>query len=292
VKGRAELVDYKHPKLSLRAQCELLSVSRSSLNYVPLLASPEELKIMRIMDEIYLRDPCIGVRRIVMLLAREHGLLVNRKRVSRLRRVMGIETIYCRPRTSIPDRAHVKFPYLLRGKNITRANEVWCSDITYVPMAHGNAFLCVVMDWYSRKVLGWAVSNTMDVALCLTALARALKACDGVLPEIFNTDQGSQFTSQEWVAALQSRCIAISMDGKGRWMDNVFVERLWRSVKYEDIYLRGYADIEELKAGLTRWFGDYNDWRPHQIFGGATPATIYAQNAEISTPQPELKAAA
>ena len=290
--GRAGLVDYKHPYLSLRTQCELLSVSRSSLDYVPLLASAEELKIMRIMDEIYLRDPCVGVRRIVMLLERDHGLCVNRKRVSRLRRLMGIETIFCRPRTSIPDRGHVKFPYLLRDKNITRANEVWCSDITYVPMAHGNAFLCVVMDWYSRKVLGWAVSNTMDVALCLTALARALNACSGVLPEIFNTDQGSQFTSQEWVAALQSKGIAISMDGKGRWMDNVFVERLWRSVKYEDIYLRGYANIEELKVGLTRWFGDYNEWRPHQIFGGETPATIYAQNAEISTPQPELKAAA
>ena len=214
MKGRIELVDYKHPKLSLRTQCELLSVSRSSLGYVPVPVSAEDLKIMRIMDEIYLRDPCIGVRRVVQLLERDHALCANRKRVSRLRRTMGVETIFCRPRTSIPDRKHVKFPYLLRDKNIVRANAVWCSDITYVPMEHGNAFLCVVMDWYSRKVLGWAVSNTMDVTLCLMALARALEAAGGVLPEIFNTDQGSQYTSREWVAALQEKGIAISMDGK------------------------------------------------------------------------------
>jgi putative transposase len=290
VSGRAELVDYKHPFLSLRQQCELLSVSRSSLNYVPSPVSPEDLKLMRIMDEIYLRDPCIGARRIVQLLERDHGLCVNRKRVSRLRREMGIETIFCRPRTSIPNREHVKFPYLLRDKIITRANEVWCSDITYVPMAGGTAFLCAVMDWHSRKVLGWAVSNTMDVTLCLTALARALKACGGVLPEIFNTDQGSQFTSQEWVAVLQEKGIAISMDGKGRWMDNVFIERLWRSVKYEDIYLREYATIEALIAGLTRWFFDYNEWRPHAIFGGSTPAKIYAQKPPVAEPQPEAEA--
>ena len=292
MKGRAELVDYKHPELSLRTQCELLSVSRSSLNYAPVPVSAEDLKIMRIMDEIYLRDPCIGGRRVVQLLERDFALCVNRKRVQRLRRAMGIETIYCRPRTSIPDREHVKFPYLLRDKNITRANEVWCSDITYVPMEHGNAFLCVVMDWYSRKVLGWAVSNTMDVTLCLTALARALKATGGVLPEIFNTDQGSQYTSQEWVAALQEKGIAISMDGKGRWMDNVFIERLWRSVKYEDIYLRGYASIGDLIAGLTRWFCDYNEWRPHDTFGGSTPAKIYAQIPAIAPPESELETAA
>jgi putative transposase len=292
VKGRAELVDYKHPKLSLRTQCELLSVSRSSLDYVPILESAEDLKIMRIMDEIYLRDPCIGVRRIVMLLERDYAICANRKRVSRLRKMTGIETIFCGVRTSIPDREHVKFPYLLRDKNITRANEVWCSDITYVPMAGGNAFLCVVMDWYSRKVLGWAVSNTMDVTLCHTALARALKAAGGVLPEIFNTDQGSQYTSQEWVAALQEKGIAISMDGKGRWMDNVFIERLWRSVKYEDIYLREYATIDDLIAGLTRWFFDYNEWRPHATFGGSTPAKIYAQKPSADEAHSELKTAA
>lgn len=271
------MVENEHPFLSLRTQCELLGVSRSSLGYLPQPVSAEDLKIMRIMDEIYLRDPCIGARRIVQLLERDHALCVNRKRVSRLRQKMGIETIFCRPRTSIPDREGAKFPYLLREKNITRANEVWCSDITYVPMAGGNAFLCVVMDWHSRKVLGWAVSNTMDVALCLTALARALQGAGGVLPEIFNTDQGSQYTAQEWVAVLQEKSIAISMDGKGRWMDNVFIERLWRSVKYEDIYLREYATIDDLIAGLARWFFDYNEWRPHATFGGSTPAKIYAQ---------------
>ena len=292
MKGRAELVDYKHPELSMRQQCGLLTVSRSSLDYEPVAECAEDLKIKRVMDETYLRDPCIGTRRIVQLLERDHALCVNRKRVQRLRSAMGIETIYCRPRTSVPDRAHVKFPYLLREKNITRANEAWCSDITYVPMAGGNAFLCAVMDWHSRKVLGWAVSNTMDVSLCLTALTRALKAAGGVLPEIFNTDQGSQFTSQEWVGVLQEKGIAISMDGKGRWMDNVFIERLWRSVKYEDIYLREYATIADLNAGLTRWFCAYNDWRPHQIFGGATPATIYAQTPPIAESEPELKTAA
>ena len=286
------MVDDKHPKLSLRAQCALLSVSRSSLHYEPVAECAEDLKLKRIMDEIYLRDPCIGARRIVQLLERDHGLCVNRKRVSRLRRAMGIETIYCRPRTSIPEREHTKFPYLLREKNITRANQAWCSDLTYVPLAGGSAFLCVVMDWHSRKVLGWAVGNTMDVTLCLTALRRALKAAGGVLPEIFNTDQGSQFTSREWVGALQEKGLAISMDGKGRWMDNVFIERLWRSVKYEDIYLREYADIDALIAGLTRWFGDYNDWRPHATFGGSTPAKIYAQTPAIAPAEPELKAAA
>jgi putative transposase len=292
VSGRAGLVENEHPFLSLRTQCELLGVCRSSLDYVPVPVSAEDLKIMRIMDEIYLRDPCIGARRIVLLLERDHSLCVNRKRVSRLRREMGIETIFCRPRTSIPDREHAKFPYLLREKNITRANEVWCSDITYVPMAGGNAFLCAVMDWHSRKVLGWAVSNTMDVALCLTALARAVKAAGGVLPGIFNTDQGSQFTSQEWVGALQEKGIAISMDGKGRWMDNVFIERLWRSVKHEDIYLREYATIDDLIAGLARWFSDYNEWRPHATFGGSTPAKIYAQKPPATDSQTELKKAA
>ena len=159
-------------------------------------------------------------------------------------------------------------------------------------MKDGNAFLCAVMDWHSRKVLGWAVSNTMDVTLCLTALARALKAAGGVLPEIFNTDQGSQYTSQEWVAALQEKGIAISMDGKGRWMDNVFIERLWRSVKHEDIYLREYATIDALIAGLARWFSDYNEWRPHATFGGSTPAKIYAQKPPETDSQTELKTAA
>ena len=290
--GRAELVEKEHPHLSLRTQCELLAVCRSSLDYEPVPVSAEDWKIMRIMDEIYRRDPCIGARRIVLLLERDHALCVNRKRVSRLRRVMGIDTIFCRPRTSVPDREHAKFPYLLREKDITRANEAWCSDITYVPMAGGNAFLCAVMDWHSRKVLGWAVSNTMDVTLCLTALARALKSAGGVLPEIFNTDQGSQYTSQEWVAALQEKGIAISMDGKGRWMDNVFIERLWRSVKYEDIYLREYATIDALNAGLARWFCDYNEWRPHATFDGSTPAKIYAQIPPAAAPQTELKTAA
>ena len=204
-------------------------------------------------------------------------------------REMGIWAIYPKPRLSENRENHSKYSYLLNNFKVEEPGQVWAADITYIPMREGFMYLAATLDWYSRYVVSWKVSNSLESSFCLEMLEQALSMGN---PAIFNTDQGSQFTSQEWVAALQSRGIAISMDGKGRWMDNVFVERLWRSVKYEDIYLRGYANIEELKVGLTRWFGDYNEWRPHQIFGGETPATIYAQNAEISTPQPELKAAA
>jgi putative transposase len=173
---------------------------------------------------------------------------------------------------------------------VSAPNQVWCSDITYVPMPHGNAFLCAVMDWHSRKVLGWAVSNTMDVSLCLDALGMGLKSGD--VPEIMNTDQGSQFTSQEWLGKLKSESIKISMDGKGRWMDNVFIERLWRSVKHDDIYLREYGSILELEAGMKRWFKNYNEWRPHDALGGATPAAAHAQKLiPHEAPEEQQKAA-
>jgi len=263
----------------------MLGIARSTLDYRPVPESDEDRRIKRLMDEIYLRDACLGTRRLVTVLERDHGLVVNRKRLQRLRREMGLETIYCRPRTSVPDREHVKFPYLLRELAVTRPNQVWCADITYVPMPHGHAFLCAVMDWHSRKVLGWALSNTMDVALCVAALSQAVG--DGsVLPEIMNTDQGSQFTSVEWIQELQSRSIAISMDGKGRWMDNVFIERLWRSVKYEDIYLREYASIAALEAGLRRWFGQYNCWRPHDALGGETPAQAHGKKPVTASAAP------
>lgn len=288
--GRAELVEKGHPQLSVREQCRMLGIVRSTLDYQPAPESAEDRRIKRLMDEIYLRDACLGTRRLVTVLERDHGLVVNRKRLQRLRREMGLETIYCRPRTSVPDREHVKYPYLLRELAITRPNQVWCADITYVPMPHGNAFLCAVMDWHSRKVLGWALSNTMDVALVVEAFNQA--AGDGsVLPEIMNTDQGSQFTAVEWIEELKSRSIAISMDGKGRWMDNVFIERLWRSVKYEDIYLHEYATIAALEAGLRRWFEQYNCWRPHASLGGETPAQVHGKKPSAESTVP-LKTAA
>ena len=282
-KERAELVDKNHPKLSVRAQCELLQVTRSSLNYAPVLESEQDREVMRLMDEIYLIDPCIGTRRMVRILDRDYGLKTNRKRIRRLRRKMGLETIWCRPRkTSIPDKAHRKYPYLLREMQVTRPDQVWCADITYIPMPRGHAYLCVVMDWYSRKVLGWHVSNTMDTRLCLAALAMAVEQ-SGKLPEIFNTDQGCQFTSEEWIQELLRLGIAISMDGKGRWMDNIFIERLWRSVKYEDIYLHGYTSLPALCAGLRAWFERYNVWRPHQELGNRTPNQVHA----LTEPPPE-----
>ncbi len=273
--NRAELVEKNHPKLSVREQCHLLAVSRTTLTYKPVKESARDIRLMRLMDEIYMKDPCVGSRRLVTVLKRDHGVKVNRKRVQRLRRKMGIETIWCRPRrTSIPDNGHRKYPYLLRDRPVGHADEVWCADITYVPMPQGHAYLCAVMDWHSRKVLGWAVSNTMDVRLTEAAVTTAVAQSRG-LPEIFNTDQGSQFTSPEWTGRLESLGIAVSMDGKGRWMDNVFIERLWRSLKYEDIYLKGYATVGELETGVAQWIERYNTWRPHQALGNETPAHVY-----------------
>jgi len=290
--NRAELVEKNHPKLSVREQCDLLGVSRTSLSYKPVEESAEDVGLMRLMDEIYMKDPCVGSRRLVPLLERDHGVKVNRKRVQRLRRKMGIETIWCRPRrTSIPDNGHRKYPYLLRDRPVGHSDEVWCADITYVPMPHGHAYLCAVMDWHSRKVLGWAVSNTMDARLTEEALTAALAQSRG-LPEIFNTDQGSQFTSPEWTGRLESLGIAVSMDGKGRWMDNVFIERLWRSLKYEDIYLRGYATVGELKTGVTHWIERYNTWRPHQALENETPAHVYETHRKPEPMTPSLEKAA
>ena len=274
MRERSKLVDKGHPKVSIRKQCKLLAVARSSVDYQPVGESQEDLDFKRILDEIYLADPCLGSRRLVTILERDYDRKVNRKRLCRLRREMGQEAIWCQPRTSIPDDTHRKYPYLLRKLKIERPDHVWCADITYVPMAHGNANLCAVMDWHSRKVLGWELSNTMDSGLCLRALEKAL-ARTGRVPEIFNTDQGCQFTSEEWIGRLTDLGLRISMDGRGRWMDNVFIERLWRSVKYEDIYLREYGTIPELLIGLKRWFDRYNGWRPHETLGNLTPDQVY-----------------
>lgn len=274
MRDRVELVEKNHPKLSMRKQCELLGVARSTVDYQPTPENPEDIRIKRLLDEIYMIDPCLGSRRLVTVLERDHGVTVNRKRLQRLRREIGHEAIWCKPRTSIPDHGHRKYPYLLRDLAITRPDEVWCADITYVPMPGGHAYLCAVMDWHSRKVLGWAVSNTMGVALCLAALEMAL-AATGRVPGIFNTDQGCQFTSVEWTGRLLDLGVRISMDGRGRWMDNVFIERLWRSVKYEEVYLHEHSTLPVLRLGLGKWFGRYNDWRPHESLGNLTPSVVY-----------------
>jgi putative transposase len=275
----------------MRTQCELLGVSRSSLDYVPVAESQTNVQIKRHLDEIYLRDPCLGSRRLVTVLERDHGISVNRKRIQRLRHEMGVATIYCEPRTTIVDKANRIYPYLLRDLAITRADQVWCTDITYVPMPRGSAYLCAVMDWHTRCVLGWAVSNTMDVSLCLLALDRA-KAFAGCVPEIFNTDQGSQFTSEEWTTKLKEWGVQISMDGRGRWMDNVFIERLWRSIKYEEIYLREHATVDALERGVERWMKQYNTWRPHQTLENKTPGEVYRPSPSINYPSVKQKQAA
>ncbi len=263
-----------HPKISIRKQSELLAVTRGTINYKPVDENPEDLRIKRLLDEIYMKDPCLGSRRLVTVLERDHGIKTNRKRISRLRREIGQEAIWCKPRTSIPDNGHRKYPYLLRHLAIDRPDQVWCADITYVPMPRGSAYLCAVMDWNSRKVLGWSLSNTMGTDLCLEALEMALVAT-GKTPEIFNTDQGCQFTSAEWTGKLKQLKVKISMDGKGRWMDNVFIERLWRSVKYEEIYLKEHATLPALSKGLEEWFKRYNHWRPHENLGNLTPSAVY-----------------
>jgi len=243
---------------------------------------------MKVLKETYLKDPCMGSRRLVKLLKRDYDEIVNRKRLQRLRRKMGMRTIYCRPRTTIPNKQHQKYPYLLRNLAITRSNQVWCTDITYVPMPRGHVYLCCIMDWYSRKILGWAVSNTMDISLCQKALQEAIKETRA-LPKILNTDQGSQFTSQEWIEGLTKQGIAISMDGKGCWRDNLYIERFWRSIKYEGIFLNEYSNLPDLQEGLTTWIHRYNTWRPHQALDNKTPQEVYQEGISLNLEAPSLR---
>lgn len=259
--------------LSLRRQCELLGVSRSGYYYEPCPESPENLRLMRRLDELHLLHPVYGRPRLTVTLRRE-GWRVNEKRIGRLMKVMDLEAIYCKPGTSRPQPGHEIYPYLLRNKAITGPDQVWCADITYIPMKHGFMYLMAVMDWWSRFVLAWALSNTLDAAFCVQAWQVAL-ARGNQPPLISNTDQGAQFTSAEYVGAVEEAGVLVSMDGRGRWMDNRFVERLWRSLKYEDIYLRGYEHGLELRQGVGNWFGDYNEYRPHQALGYATPGELY-----------------
>jgi putative transposase len=261
---RGALVERENPALPIAQQCRLLAVARSSVYRRPAELSEEDRAMMALIDRQYLVRPYDGSRRMSAWLA-TRGHLVNRKRVQRLMRLMGLVAIYQRPNTSKAAAAHKVYPYLLGGLTIERVNQVWCSDVTYLPMAKGFLYLVVIMDWVSRAVLASRVSNTLGADFCVDALEEALARYGR--PEIFNTDQGSQFTSDEFTGILQRHGITISMDGKGRCMDNIFVERLWRSLKYEEVYLHAYATVAEAKAGIGAWLSFYNDERQHQSLG-------------------------
>ena len=272
VEQRRVLIEPEHGQLSIVRQCELVSISRSSFYYQPTGEAAETLALMRLIDAQFLETPWYGSRQMARHLRRD-GHKVGRKRVRRLMSRMGLAPIYQRPRTTVPHPQHRIYRYLLRDLVVSRPNQVWCADITYIPMRRGFLYLVAVMDWATRKVLAWRVSNTMDVAFCVEALQEALARFGR--PEIFNTDQGSQFTSTEFTDVLRGAQVRISMDGRGRWMDNVFIERLWRSLKYECVYLHAFDTGSELRAGLTRWIGYYNSRRPHSSLDGHTPDEAY-----------------
>jgi len=271
-------LETEHPLLSLRRQCELIGLNRSSYYYQPAPESPLNLTLMRLIDEQYLRTPFYGYPKMTEYLRQKKKYQVNSKRVYRLMQLMGLRAVAPRPHTSRPQPEHKIYPYLLRGVDITHSNQVWSADITYVPMQRGFMYLVAVLDWYSRYVLSWEVSNTLDGDFCLLALERALQRGQ---PEIFNTDQGSQFTAKAFTARLEQAEIKISMDGKGRVFDNIFIERLWRTVKYENIYLSDYTTGLELVAGLANYFDFYNHERFHQSLDYRTPAQVYGINQVI-----------
>ena len=266
------MIEREHPKLSVVRQCELLALPRSTCYHRPQPPSEADLGLMRVIDETYLAYPFFGSRQMTRWLQRE-GYVVNRKRVRRLMRVMGLTAIYRRPNLSKKTAAHPIYPYLLRGLAVERSNQVWATDITYIPVQGGFIYLCAVIDWHSRKVLAWELSNTLDASFCARAVQRATATYGA--PEIFNTDQGSQFTSAEFTQPLLAAGVRLSMDGKGRCLDNVFVERLWRSVKYEEVYLRRYETMIDAHAHLETYFQFYNHRRPHSAHGRQTPDEVY-----------------
>jgi putative transposase len=275
---KRQLIEPGHPKLSLRRQCELLGIHRSSVYYQPAPENRLNLTLMRLIDEQYLKTPFYGYLKMTQYLRQIKRHQVNHKRVYRLMKQMGLRSVAPRPYTSRPTPGHKIYPYLLRGVKITYSNHVWSTDITYIPMAHGFMYLAVVIDWYSRYVLSWEVSNTLDGDFCLTALNRAL--AHGV-PKIFNTDQGTQFTANAFTGCLADADIKISMDGRGRYLDNIFIERLWRTVKYENIYLHDYQTGLDLVAGLADYFDFYNHERFHQSLNYQTPAQVYGKSNAI-----------
>jgi putative transposase len=273
-------IEPEHEWLSIVRQCALVGLAHSTWYYRPAGESAENLALMRRIDEQYLRTPFYGSRKLSVVLG------VNRKRVQRLMRVMGIEAIYPKQRTTWPGAGHKIYPYLLRNVVVTRPDQVWASDITYVPLRHGFLYLVAVMDWYSRYVISWRLSNTLTGSFCIEALEEALSQAK---PEIFNSDQGSQFTATAFTSRLESQGIAISMDGRGRAIDNVFIERLWRSVKYEEVYLRDYTDGWHAEASLAAYFRLYDEERIHQSLGYRTPGDVYRNRGSSGAPPPDEK---
>ena len=261
------MIEHGHKKLSVRRQCEILNINRSSLFYKKADEDAQDLELMTLIDKQYLKTPFFGSRRMTHHLRKE-GFQVNRKRVQRLMRLMGIEAIYTKPRTSKPSKENKIYPYLLRDLTIEKPDQVWCSDITYIPMKKGFVYLVAVMDWHSRYIVSWRLSNSMDTSFCTEALEDAL--AQGT-PSIFNTGQGSQYTSSDFTEMLKEKEVAISMDGKGRYLDNIFIERLWRSLKYEEVYLKAYEDIKEARVSIADWIRFYNFERPHQSLNYSTP---------------------
>ena len=266
------MIDPQHPNLSVSRQCRLVGVPRSSFYFKPQPVKPEDLELMRMIDEQYLKTPFYGSRSMIKHF-RRLGHKINRKRVQRLMRLMGIEAVYPKPRTSKPHPAHKIYPYLLRNLTIDRPNQVWAADITYIPLKRGFMYLVAVMDWYSRKVLAWRLSNTLDADFCVSALEEAIRMYG--CPDIFNTDQGSQFTSHAFTKTLKDNDIRISMDGRGNFRDNIFIERLWWTVKYQYLYLHAFNDGFELRQGLRDWFRFYNKERFHQSLDDKTPDEVY-----------------
>ncbi|WP_416538015.1 MULTISPECIES: IS3 family transposase [Phaeobacter] len=286
---RRGMIERNLPGLSVGKQCALLSISRSSFYYEPKGESEKNLDLMRMIDKQFLETPFFGVRQMTWHLRNEDHL-VNEKRIRRLMRLMGLMPIYQKPNTSKAAKGHKIYPYLLRGLRVDRPNQVWCADITYLPMRRGFLYLVAIMDWHTRKVLAWSMSNTMEAEFCVEALNEAIRKFGP--PEIMNTDQGSQFTSFAWTDRLRRSAVRISMDGKGRFLDNIFVERLWRSMKYECVYLHAWETGSEAKAGIRKWVEFYNHKRPHSALGGRPPAVVYwLRKDEIKPDQQEQRVA-
>ena len=265
------MIDTTHTQISIRRQCELIGLNRATYYMKPAGESPYNLMLMRLIDKQYMETPFYGYLKITAWLRRQNHF-VNKKRVARLMRLMGLQAVFPGRKTTIPAKEHKIYPYLLRGLAITRPNQVWSTDITYIPMVKGFMYLTAVIDWYSRYVLSWTLSNTLDSAFCLEALEQALQKGT---PDIFNTDQGAQFTAHTFTSRLTAVNIRVSMDGRGRALDNIFVERLWRTVKYEDIYLKNYENVPALTVGLNRYFAFYNEERLHQHLGYSTPEEVH-----------------
>ncbi|MEI4493435.1 IS3 family transposase [Mameliella alba] len=283
---RRGMIEPDHPDLSIGQQCKLLSIARPSFYYTPKGETEQNLGLMRRIDEQFLETPFFGVRQMTWHL-RNDGHLVNQKRIRRLMRLMGLMPIYQKPNTSRQAKGHKTYPYLLRGLRVDRPNQVWCSDITYLPMRRGFLYLVAIMDWHTRKVLSWRISNTLEADFCVEALNEAIHKFGP--PEIMNTDQGAQFTSFAWTDRLRRSGVRISMDGKSRFLDNIFIERLWRTLKYEYVYLHAWETGSETKAAIRNWMAFYNHQRPHSALDGKPPALVCWQRNDINQPDQQVQ---